>query len=149
MTFHGGRICFGAFFTLFLTEPAFAATNIRAVAPERLGSYWRMTNSEIDADVPNIGRNMDKPGCAAVTYTIGADGVTRDIVVRRVVPQGDLGKVAASAVADLRYAPTAPNDAREPVYTYIIMPFNLPPDPAVRAKVTAACKLAEFPNGYQ
>jgi len=75
--------------------------------------------------------------------------VTRGIVVRRVVPVGDLGQVAKSAVKDLHYAPAPGNNAREPVFTYIIMPFNLPPDPATRAKITAACKLADFPKGYQ
>lgn len=133
--------------TLALPLVAFDASNIRAVQPEQLDHYWVMTNTEIDADVPNFGRNLDKPTCAAVTYLIGADGKTRDIVVRRVVPAGDLGKVAISAVADLHYAPVAGNSAREPVYTYIIMPFNLPPDPATRAKITAACKLADFPKG--
>lgn len=134
---------------LVITADASAASNIRAVAPEDLGHYWVMTNTEIEADVPNIGRNMDKPACAAVTYLIGADGVTRDIVVRRVVPAGDLGKVAASAVADLHYAIAAGNEAREPVFTWIIIPFNLPPDPATRAKITASCKLADFPKNYQ
>ncbi|MGN6314407.1 MAG: energy transducer TonB [Rhodanobacteraceae bacterium] len=108
-----------------------------------------MTNTEIDADVPNFGRNLDKPTCAAVTYEIGADGVTRDIAVRRVVPAGDLAMVAKSAVADLHYAPASGNSAREPVFTYIIMPFNLPPDPATRAKITAPCKLADFPGAYR
>jgi len=125
----------------------FAAPGLRAVPPEQLDHYWWMTNTEIDADVPNFGRNLDKPTCAAVTYEIGADGVTRGIVVRRVVPAGDLGQVAKSAVADLHYAPAPDNKAREPVFTYIIMPFNLPSDPAMRAKITATCKLADFPKG--
>jgi len=125
----------------------FAAPGLRAVPPEQLDHYWWMTNTEIDADVPNFGRNLDKPTCAAVTYEIGADGVTRGIVVRRVVPAGDLGQVAKSAVADLHYAPAPDNKAREPVFTYIIMPFNLPSNPTTRAKITAACKLADFPKG--
>lgn len=133
---------------LLSAAAASAASNIRAVQPEQLGHYWVMTNTEIDADVPNYGRNLEKPTCAAVTYLIGADGKTRDIVVRRVVPAGDLGKVASSAVADLHYAPVPDNSAREPVFTYIIMPFNLPPDPTTRAKITAACKLADFPAAY-
>lgn len=128
---------------------ASAASNLRAVPPEQLDHYWLMTNTEIDADVPNFGRNLDKPTCAAVTYEIGADGVTRNITVRRVVPAGDLALVAKSAVADLHYAPASGNSAREPVFTYIIMPFNLPPDPATRAKITAACKLADFPGSYR
>ena len=128
---------------------AFAASNLRAVPPDQLGHYWLMTNTTLEADVPNSGFNLDKPTCAAVTYTIGSDGVTRDIVVRRVVPEGDLRKVAASAVSNLHYEPASGNDAREPVLTYIIMPFNLPPDPAARAKITAACKLKDFPKNYQ
>jgi hypothetical protein len=143
-----GRAIFVAV-ALANASAVFAASNIRAVQPGQLGHYWVMTNTEIDADVPNYGRNLEKPTCAAVTYLIGADGKTRDIVVRRVVPAGDLGKVAISAVADLHYAPVADNSAREPVFTYIIMPFNLPPDPVTRAKITAACKLADFPKGYQ
>lgn len=134
---------------LAFSMEASAASNLRAVPPEQLGHYWLMTNTEIDADVPNFGRNLDKPTCAAVTYEIGADGVTRDIVVQRVVPAGDLGVVARSAVANLHYAPASGNSAREPVFTYIIMPFNLPPDPATRAKITAACKLADFPGSYR
>jgi hypothetical protein len=136
-------------FALADVSAALAASSLRAVPPEQLDHYWVMTNTEIEADIPNFGRNLDKPTCAAVTYEIGADGVTRGIVVRRVVPAGDLAMVAKSAVADLHYAPAADNSAREPVFTYIIMPFNLPPDPATRAKITAACKLADFPRGYQ
>jgi hypothetical protein len=134
---------------LLLVATSSLAASVRAVAPEQLDHYWVMTNTEIDADVPNFGRNLDKPTCAAVTYEIGADGVTRSITVRRVVPAGDLAMVAKSAVADLHYAPAYGNSAREPVFTYIIMPFNLPPDPATRAKITAACKLADFPKGYR
>jgi hypothetical protein len=128
---------------------AFAASNIRAVAPEQLDHYWLMTNTTLEADVPNFGKNMDKPTCSAVTYVIGSDGVTRDIVVRRTVPAGDLSLVAKSAVADLHYAPAADNDGREPVFTYIVMPFNLPADPAARAKITGACQLRDFPKAYQ
>lgn len=144
-----GRAAVTAVLSLTFATAAFAASNLRAVPPGQLDHYWWMTNTQIEADVPNFGRNLDKPTCAAVTYEIGADGVTRDVVVRRVVPAGDLGQVANSAVKDLHYAPAPDNSAREPVFTYIIMPFNLPPDPATRAKITAACKLADFPRGYQ
>ncbi|HEX6613002.1 MAG TPA: energy transducer TonB [Rhodanobacteraceae bacterium] len=134
---------------LLVATTSYAASNLRAVPPAQLDHYWLMTNTSIEADVPNFGRNLDKPTCAAVTYEIGADGVTRDINVRRVVPAGDLALVARSAVADLHYAPASGNSVREPVFTWIIMPFNLPPDPATRAKITAACKLADFPGAYR
>ncbi|MER3547229.1 MAG: energy transducer TonB, partial [Rhodanobacteraceae bacterium] len=127
-------------FAFSISAGAFAALNLRAVPPDQIDHYWLRTNTELDVDVPNYGRNLDKPTCSAVTYVIGADGKTRDITVRRTVPAGDLALVAKSAVADLHYAPARGNDAREPVFTYIVMPFNLPPDPAARAKITAACE---------
>ena len=108
-----------------------------------------MTNTSLDVDVPNSGVNLSKPTCAAVTYMIGSDGVTRDIVVRKTIPAGDLKTVAASAVKDMHYVPGKDNVGREPVFTYIIIPFNLPADPAARKQITDACTLADFPNGYR
>lgn len=123
--------------------------NIRAVQPADLNNYWVMTNTSLDVDVPNSGVNLSKPTCAAVTYLIGSDGVTRDIVVRKTIPAGDLKTVAASAVKDMHYVPGASNVGREPVFTYIVIPFNLPADPAARKQITDACVLKDFPNGYR
>ena len=123
--------------------------NIRVVQPAQRDNYWEMTNTSLDVDVPNSGVNLSKPTCAAVTYMIGSDGVTRDIVVRKTIPAGDLKTVAASAVKDMHYVPGKDNVGREPVFTYIIMPFNLPADPAARKQITDACTLADFPNGYR
>ncbi|MGH8184876.1 MAG: energy transducer TonB [Rhodanobacteraceae bacterium] len=108
-----------------------------------------MTNRSLTVDVPNSGVNLDKPTCSAVTYMIGSDGVTRDIVVRETIPAGDLKVTAASAVKDMHYVPGADNAARAPVFTYIIIPFNLPADPATRKKITDACTLKHFPQGYR
>jgi len=72
-----------------------------------------------------------------------------DIVVRKTIPAGDLKTVAASAVKDMHYVPGKDNVGREPVFTYIIIPFNLPADPAARKQITDACTLADFPNGYR
>ncbi len=123
--------------------------NIRVVQPAQRDNYWEMTNTSLDVDVPNSGVNLSKPTCAAVTYMIGSDGVTRDIVVRKTIPAGDLKTVAASAVKDMHYVPGKDNVGREPVFTYIIIPFNLPADPAARKQITDACTLADFPNGYR
>jgi hypothetical protein len=123
--------------------------NIRVVQPAQRDNYWEMTNTSLDVDVPNSGVNLSKPTCAAVTYMIGSDGVTRDIVVRKTIPAGDLKTVAASAVKDMHYMPGKDNVGREPVFTYIIIPFNLPADPAARKQITDACTLADFPNGYR
>jgi hypothetical protein len=123
--------------------------NVLVVQPDHLDDYWVMTNTSLNVDVPNSGVNLDKPTCSAITYLIGSDGVTRDIVVRKTVPAGDLETVARSAVKDMHYAPGAKNAERRPVFTYIIVPFNLPDDPAARKRITDACLLADFPNGYR
>ncbi|TAM92055.1 MAG: energy transducer TonB [Rhodanobacteraceae bacterium] len=130
---------------------AFAAVgpNIKAIQPDHLGDYWVMTNTSLDVDVPNSGVNLSKPTCSAVTYMVGSDGATHDIVVRKTIPAGDLKTVAASAVKDMRYVPGPNNAAREPVFTYLIIPFNLPADPAARKQITDACILKDFPNGYR
>jgi hypothetical protein len=123
--------------------------NVRAVGPADLSNYWVMTNTSLDVDVPNSGVNLSKPTCAAVTYMIGSDGLTRDIVVRKTIPAGDLKTVAASAVKDMHYVPGNANVGHEPVFTYIIIPFNLPVDPAARKRITDACALADFPQAYR
>lgn len=138
----------GLVFT-WMSALAAISPDLRAVPPDQLDHYWLRTNTELDVDVPNFGKNLDKPTCSAVTYVIGSDGVTRDITVRRTVPAGDLALVAKSAVADLHYEAASGNDGNEPVFTYIVMPFNLPPDPAERKRITAACRLPAFPRGYR
>lgn len=136
---------------LTTSAAGFAAVgpNVRAVQPDQRDNYWVMTNTSLNVDVPNSGVNLSQPSCAAVTYMIGSDGVTRDIVVRKTIPAGDLKTVAASAVKDMRYVPGKDNVGREPVFTYIVIPFNLPADPATRKRITDACTLADFPNGYR
>lgn len=123
--------------------------NIRVVQPNHVNDYWVMTNTSLNVDVPNSGVNLSKPTCSAVTYMIGSDGVTRDIVVRKTIPAGDLATVAASAVKDMHYVAGAQNGAHQPVFTYIIIPFNLPADPVARKQITDACVLKDFPAGYR
>src|SRR5690348_4759386 len=125
---------------------AFAAIgpNVLAVQPDHLNDYWLMTNTSLDVDVPNSGVNLEKATCSAVTYLIGSDGVTRDVVVVKTIPAGDLSTVAKSAVKDMQYAPGAKNAERQPVFTYIVIPFNLPDEPAARKRITDACVLKDF-----
>jgi hypothetical protein len=136
--------------TATLATAASAVTiNVLALPPDQLTSYWVMTNTSLTVDVPNSGLGMDRPTCSAVTYMIGSDGITHDIVVRKTIPAGDLKSVAASAVKDMHYAPATANGARQPVFTYIIIPFNLPKDPAARKRITDACVLKDFPGAYR
>ena len=124
--------------------PLLAQSQARMVGPEHIQSYWLMLNTKVDADIPNSGRNMDKPGCVAVSFMIGTDGVPQNITVRKVVPQSDLDAVAKSVVTNLRYGPSLKNGTHEPVNTYYIVPFNLPADAAQKQAIIDACKLPGF-----
>ncbi|OYV24139.1 MAG: energy transducer TonB, partial [Mycobacterium sp. 20-66-4] len=74
-----------------------------------------LLNQHVGVDVPNSGRNLYKPGCVAVTYTVGSDGLPRDVKAVKVVPDSDLGKVAESAVKNFTYGPSLTNRAGEPI----------------------------------
>ncbi|WP_109124249.1 energy transducer TonB [Dyella sp. C11] len=124
--------------------PLLAQSQARMVSPEQIQSYWLMLNTKVDADVPNSGRNMDKPGCVAVSYMIGSDGVPQNVTVRKVVPQSDLDAVAKSVASNFRYGPSLKNSSHEPVNTYFIVPFNLPADAAQRQSIISACKLPGY-----
>ncbi len=125
------------------TDVAMAA---RTVAPSHLSSYWILLNRTVDVDVPDSGRNIEKPGCVAVSYLIGSDGVPRDVKVRATVPASDLGSAAISAVSHFRYGPSLSNRAGDPVATYYVVPFNAPDDPAQQQQLMAACRLPGYPE---
>lgn len=129
---------------LLLAAGAAAAQTVRRVAPERLTGYWFLTNKTIDADVPNTGKNLNQPGCVAVTYMIGSDGRTLNPMVAKVVPEGDLGQVGISIVKQLVYVKGTQNGTAEPVQTYYVAGFNLPDDPARKAAILSQCKLTGY-----
>lgn len=116
----------------------------RRVDQKDLYRYWILLNTKVQMDAPNSGLNLDKPGCAAVTYTVGSDGVPMDVQVVKVAPKSDLGPVAHSAVSHFRYGPSLSNRIGEPVATYYIVPFNAPTDPAQRQQLMDACKLPGY-----
>ena len=112
----------------------------RVVAPEKLSGYWAMGQS-MEADAPLYGKNLDQPGCATVSFVIEKDGRTSTITVQKVVPEGDLAKVAASAAASLRFEPTVTNQGRDRVFSWLIFPFNLPADAAERTAIMQRCAM--------
>lgn len=121
-----------------------AHAQVRIVAPAQRANYWVLATHEFEADVPNMGRNLHKPTCVAVAYTIGADGKTRNLKVRKMVPKGDLNQVALSVIKHFQYTPSSSNPNQVPVRTYYIVPFNLPKDRAARQRITHACDLPGF-----
>jgi hypothetical protein len=135
-----------------VTTVALAAEKPQTIPPEHLANYWLLVSGTAkQANVPNTGRNLDAPTCAAVSYIVEKDGSTSNIELKKLVPDGDLGKVAIGIVRDMQFAAAAQNIGRTPVYTYVIMPFNLPSatstNPAEqtqRKRVLEACKLEGF-----
>jgi hypothetical protein len=113
----------------------------RVVAPEKLASYWALINSSVEADVPNIAKNISSPGCAAVSFVVEKDGRTSNIKVQRIVPQGDLAGIAMSMANNMRFEATAVNAGRDRVFSWLIFPFNLPSDPAARSAVMQQCQI--------
>lgn len=111
----------------------------RVIQTDQLSKYWTMSNTTVDAEVPNYGRNMNQPGCATVSFVIEKNGTTSDVKVQRVVPEGDLGKVAKSVATSLRFEATALNAGKDRVFSWLIFPFNLPADPAARTEVMKQC----------
>lgn len=128
--------------TLGFVGPVLAQTH--RIDQDHLFHYWILLNTSVQMDAPNTGLNLDKPGCVAVTYTIGSNGVPMGVQVAKVVPKSDLGPAARSAVASFRYGPSLANRQGEPVATYYIVPFNSSDDPAQRKQMTDACKLPGY-----
>ena len=130
--------------------PAFCAETPQPIPPERVANYWLLADTGSPL-IPNSGRNLHEPSCAAVSYVIEKDGSTSHAKVEKIVPEGDLRKVAVNVVAAMRFAPAKQNLGKTPVATYVVLPFNLPdansPDAAQRserARVLAACRLENF-----
>ena len=129
-----------------------AAENVKKVSPQDLARYWLLeSRTAQQANIPWRGKNLNAPTCAAVAYTIGNDGRTRDVTLEKIVPDGDLGKTAVDVVSHMRFAATAQNAQRLPVRTYVVMPFNLPDanspnaaDRTRRAQALAPCKLQGY-----
>jgi Periplasmic protein TonB, links inner and outer membranes len=129
---------------LLCVAPAWGQSAALRVGQQDLYRYWILLNTSVSMNAPNSGLNLDKPGCAAVTYTIGSDGVPLNARVAKVVPRSDLGSVALSAVSNFRYGPSLKNHDDVPVATYYIVPFNAPADAAQRQQLTDACKLPGY-----
>lgn len=125
--------------------PALAQSH--RIGPQHINTYWIMINQNVDVDIPNSAHNLDKPGCAAVSFTIGSDGLPRNLKVEKVAPAGDFGTVATNAVSHFRYGPSLTNRASNPVDTYYVVPFNAPSDPTGQQQVMAPCKLAGYDEG--
>ena len=134
-----------AFMTLALSVAAGASAQSidapKVVVPDKLADYWVLINSSVEADVPNIAKNINTPGCAAVSFVVDKNGSTSQIKVQRVVPAGDLGKIAQSMAMHMRFEPTVANSARGRVFSWLIFPFNSPADADARSAMMKPCAI--------
>ena len=116
----------------------------RVIASEQLAKYWVMSNTSVEAEVPNFGRNVNEPGCATVSFVVEKNGTTSTVKVQRVVPEGDLGKIAKSVASNLHFEATAMNAGKDRVFSWLIFPFNLPAEPAARTAVMKQCQIEKI-----
>lgn len=123
----------------------------RKVPPERLANYWLLITESAQANAPNSGSGLDTPTCVAVSYVVEKNGATSHVKLEKVVPPGPLGKVAFNVVDGMRFAAAAQNGGKDPVHTYVVMPFNVPAagttkpaEVAERKRVIDACALPDF-----
>lgn len=113
----------------------------KVVVPDKLADYWVLINSSVEADVPNIAKNIHAPGCAAVSFVVDKNGSTSQIKVQRVVPAGDLGRIAESMARHMRFEPSVANSGRSRVFSWLIFPFNSPADATARSDMMKPCAI--------
>lgn len=137
---------FGSLLSCFT---ATAAERPHLVMPENLSKYWLVSDTG-NPMAPSSGKNLTTPTCIAMSYEIERGGATSHIKMEKIVPEGDLAGVALSIVQNLHYAAAAQNIGKDPVYTYVILPFNAPDvtkgpsATAARQRLIDQCKLADF-----
>ncbi len=149
------RKCFAAGLLLCAThlaaQTAAPPSGVRRIPPERLGNYWLLVPESAQANVPNSGYGLDAPTCVAVSYVVEKNGTTSHVKLEKAVPPGPLAKVAFNVVSGMRFANAPQNAGKDPVATWVVMPFNVPDaastkpaDKAERERVLAPCKLDDF-----
>ena len=113
---------------LLATASGVAAEKPQVIPPERLANYWLLASAgRANAEFP--GRNLDAP-IAAPRFPISSKKMASAPArakLERLVPDGDLGKVfAVGVVAGMRFAAAKQNLGKDRVFTYVVIPFNLP-----------------------
>lgn len=100
---------------------AMAADQSLPIDPERLAPMWRLADGVAPA---GLGLPARASGCAVVAFTIGADGLPRELRVVASHPDARYGAAAEVVVEARRYAPGESNPARAAVRTFEILSFG-------------------------
>lgn len=131
--------CILAIACLSVASLAMAENPVRSVKPEDLEKFWVMMKDSVQGDAPLGGKNMNQPGCAAVSFIVEGNGRASNITIEKVYPEGGLGDFAASIASNLEFLPTVTNAGRDRVFSSMIFPFNLPAEPEARQAVMQNC----------
>lgn len=119
------------------------------VKPDQLQKYWLVSGTG-DPKAPSYGKNLSTPTCVAVSYLIERNGATSHVKFEKMAPEGDLRGVALSIVSNIQYTAAQANIGKDPVYTYVILPFNTPDvtkgpsATAERQRIIDQCKIDDF-----
>lgn len=141
--------CLFALTAIVAAGSAFALERAHLVQPADLSKWW-LVSSTGDPKMPSYGKGLTTPTCVAVSYRIERGGATSQVKLEKMAPEGDLGAVAVDIVKGLQYTAAQQNVGKDPVYTYVVMPFNAPDvnkGPAAaaeRQRLLDACKLEDF-----
>lgn len=124
----------------FASGSVLAQRQPRVVAPDDLAKHWVLIAASVQGDAPMFGKGMDVPTCATVSFVVDGTGSTSSVKVQRIVPDGpDLAKLALSIGAHLKFEPSVTNGGRDPVFSWLIFPLNLPTDAAARSELMKPC----------
>ena len=141
--------CFFALTAIAAAGSAFALERAHLVQPADLAKWW-LVSSTGDPKMPSYGKGLTTPTCVAVSYRIERGGATSQVKLEKMAPEGDLGTVAVDIVKGLQYTAAQQNVGKDPIYTYVVMPFNAPDvnkGPAAvaeRQRLLDACQLEDF-----
>lgn len=127
----------------------FALERAHLVLPADLSKWW-LVSSTGDPKMPAYGKGLTTPTCVAISYRIERGGTTSQVKLEKMAPEGDLGAVAVDIIKGLQYTAAQRNIGKDPVYTYVVMPFNAPdvnkgPSAAAeRQRLLDQCALDDF-----
>ncbi|MFT3791664.1 MAG: hypothetical protein QM741_11440 [Rudaea sp.] len=134
---------------LVASDSAFALERAHLVQPAELSNWWLVSGTG-DPKMPSYGKGLTTPTCAAVAYRIDRGGTTSQVKLEKMAPEGDLGAVAVEIVKGLTYTAAQKNVGKDPVYTYVVLPFNAPDvnkgpsAAAARQALLDQCRLDDF-----
>jgi TonB family protein len=109
---------------LSLAAAAAEDEDLWIVGPQDLDKVWTMDRESWKSSIDQSAVKALGAGCAAVSFVVETDGRTSGARVLRGRPTGVYDEVAKRIADNLRFTPTAANQAAEPVFTYLTITFR-------------------------